>query len=94
LANLKRLGLLARRSRVEKVFKQPCVYIYMDKKELAALRAKFLKLVASVPQPLRTDTIGIIDDEPYSWSIAYAEVKQNTKTGNKILVRLKEIGVL
>lgn len=66
----------------------------MDNKEIATLKAKFLKMVASVPLPLRTEVIAMVDNQPFSWTAAYAEIKNNTETGKKILKLLKTMGVI
>lgn len=66
----------------------------MNEKEYETLKAKFLKLVANVPLPLREEIIAIIDDKPVSWNAAYGEIKQNTANAKNILEHLKNIGLV
>lgn len=66
----------------------------MNKDEYGALKAKFLKLFASVPFPLRNEIIAIADNQPISWSAAYGEIKQDTDKAQNILTHLKQIGLL
>ena len=58
------------------------------------LKSRFLKLIASVPKPLRVEIIAVIDNETYSWIAAYGEIVSDTDTGKKILKKLKQIKVL
>lgn len=62
--------------------------------EYEVLKAKFLKLIASVPLPLRSEIIAIVDKKPVSWDAAYGEIKQDTNNAKTILLCLKRIGVL
>lgn len=57
-------------------------------------RAKFLRIYAHVPENLRKDILVVVDNEPYTWTTAYLEIKENTGLGKKILKALDEIGVL
>lgn len=66
----------------------------MDKEEYEVLRAKFLRLIASVPLPLRDEIIAIVDNQPVSWNAAYGEIKQSTDKAKIILIHLKQIGLL
>ncbi len=66
----------------------------MDKEEYEALKAKFLKLFASVPLPLRDEIIALVDNQPISWTAAYGEIKNNTEKTQIILTHLKQIGLL
>ena len=66
----------------------------MDKQEYEVLKAKFLKLFASVPFPLRDEIIAIADNQPFSWSAAYGEIKHDTDKAQIILRHLKQIGLL
>jgi len=60
---------------------------------MEALRAKFLKDYASVPEKLRDEVIAVIDDKTYSWNSAYIEVNGKTALGDKIIKKLSEIGM-
>ena len=66
----------------------------MDKEEYEALKAKFLKLFASVPLPLRNEIIALADSQPISWTAAYGEIKQDADKAKIILTHLKQIGLL
>lgn len=57
-------------------------------------REKFLKIYANLPVPERSQIIAIIDDEPFSWNTAYAEISKNTDLGKKILNKMKELRIL
>lgn len=54
-------------------------------------REKFLKIYANVPEDLREDILVVVDDKTYTWNTAYIEIKDNTKTGKKILKALEGI---
>jgi len=66
----------------------------MDKKEYENLKAKFLKLHANVPIPLREEIIAVIDKQTVSWNAAYGEISQDTDNAESILEHLKKIGLL
>ena len=66
----------------------------MNKEEYEALKAKFLKLFASVPLPLRNEIIAMVDNQPVSWSAAYGEIKSDTDKAQVILTHLKQISLL
>lgn len=66
----------------------------MNKEEYEILKAKFLKLFASVPLPLRNEIIAIANNQPISWSAAYGEVRHDTDKAQNILTHLKQIGLL
>lgn len=66
----------------------------MDKKEYDILKAKFLKLIANVPFPLREEIIAVVDDQPVSWNVAYGEISQDTDKAKEILRHLQQIGLL
>ena len=66
----------------------------MEKKEYEVLKAKFLKLVASVPLPLRNEIIAVVDNQTLSWDAAYGEISQDTSTAKKVLKRLQQIKLL
>lgn len=58
------------------------------------LKAKFLRAYGNLPVPERSQPVAIIDDEPYSWNVAYTEISHNTKLGTKILEKMKLLGIL
>lgn len=66
----------------------------MNKEEYEILKAKFLKLFASVPLPLRDEIIALVDNQPVSWSAAYGEIANDTDKAEIILTHLKQIGLL
>lgn len=66
----------------------------MDKEEYGVLKAKFLKLFASVPIPLRDEIIALVDNQPISWTAAYGEIVHDTDKSQIILTHLKQIGLL
>lgn len=55
---------------------------------------KFLKAYQNLPVPEREQTIAIIDGKPYSWNVAYEEILNKTKLGEKILKKLEILGIL
>lgn len=66
----------------------------MEAKEFESLKAKFVKVFASVPMPLRREIIAVIKDQPLTWEVAYLEIQNDTVNAKNILKFLKEIGVL
>ena len=63
-------------------------------KELEELNAKFVRVYANLPVPERSQVVAVINDKPYSWDVAYAEISNNTELGNKILKKMKLVGIL
>jgi len=64
----------------------------MDLKET---KVKFVKIFSNLPDKVREeDIIFVIDEKPYTWNAAYFEVKNDTKLGEKILNKLKELGII
>ncbi|MBN1645114.1 hypothetical protein JW851_03690 [Candidatus Woesearchaeota archaeon] len=66
----------------------------MNNKEYEVAKAQFLKMIASVPLPLRNEIIAVIDNQTISWTAAYGEIKQNTPKAKKILEHLKKIELI
>jgi len=62
--------------------------------EFENLRARFLKLFASVPSPLRDEIIAVVDVETFTWLSAKAEIERKTALSSSILKQLKKMGVL
>ncbi|MEW5896458.1 MAG: hypothetical protein AB1668_02095 [Nanoarchaeota archaeon] len=58
------------------------------------LKAKFLKVYGNLPVPERSQFVAIVNDEPYSWNVAYTEVERDTKLGLKILKKMELLGIL
>lgn len=58
------------------------------------LRAKFLKAYANLPEPEMELVIIIIDDKPISWDKANKEISDKTHLGDKILKKMKLLGIL
>lgn len=52
-------------------------------------KEKFFKVYANLPLNLRDEIVLVIDDEPITWKIAYLEIKENTKLGERILEKLE-----
>ena len=66
----------------------------MNNKEYELAKAQFLKIIASVPLPLRNEIIAVIDNQTISWNAAYGEIKQSTPKAKKILEHLKKIELI
>jgi predicted transcriptional regulator len=41
-------------------------------------KAKFLKIFGNIPESLRRDIIAVIEEKPYTWNVAYIEIKNDT----------------
>ena len=63
-----------------------------DKYEV--LKSKFLEAYANVPEPLRREIIAIVNNEPFTWFTARAEILSDTKNGKTIIEHLNKMGVL
>ncbi len=58
-------------------------------------RVKFFKIFSNLPEKVRNeDIIAVIDDKPYTWNVAYFEIKSNSEKGRKILNTLKELEII
>ena len=66
----------------------------MDEEEYQRLKSEFLKVVASVPIPLRDEIVAVVDNENISWRAAEAEIKNDAPKSRDILEQLKQMGVL
>ena len=53
-------------------------------------REKFFRIYANIPNTLRNDIIVVVDDKPYTWDVAYFEIKNKTALGQKILKEFSE----
>ncbi|MFQ5621725.1 MAG: hypothetical protein ACE5FT_07890 [Candidatus Nanoarchaeia archaeon] len=58
------------------------------------MKEQFMKAYANLPVPEREQVVVVIDGVPYSWTVAYHEVENDTGLGKKILNKLKELGIL
>lgn len=57
-------------------------------------KAKFLKIFGNIPENLRGDIIAVIEEKPYTWNVAYIEIRNDTELGKKILKALKELEII
>ncbi len=55
---------------------------------------KFFKVYSGLPLDERDKVVVFIDEEPISWNLAYQEIKNNTKNGEKILKILKILDII
>ena len=53
----------------------------------------FFKVYFGLPIDERKNVVVVIDKEPISWSLAYHEIKNDTKNGELILKILKELKI-
>lgn len=62
---------------------------------MSGARERFLKLYSNLPINLRKDIILVLDEKgPISWDVAYLEVENKTKLGEKILKKLDELKII
>lgn len=54
----------------------------------------FFTVYANLPIEERDKVVIVIDDEPISWNIAYQEIKNKTKRGEKILNTLRKLEII
>lgn len=58
-------------------------------------REKFLKVYSSLPISLRKETILVLDKEgPITWEVAFIEVENKTKLGDKIIGKLEQLKII
>lgn len=55
---------------------------------------KFLKVYANLPEPEREQVIAIVDGKTYSWNVAFNEISNDTRLGEKILKRMEELDII
>jgi len=53
-----------------------------------------MKVYSNLPLPLRKEVVIVINDQPISWEVAYLEIKNKTKLGEKIQKRLEELEII
>ena len=66
----------------------------MKKEELSKLKQIFIKAYSDLPTKTREEIVVVIDNDPYTWKVAYIEIKNDTELGHKILKSLKKIGII
>ena len=67
----------------------------MDKERYAVLKAKFLKAFANLPEKIRSEhVVVIVDDNPFTWNSAVIEIKNDSKTGKKIIKIVSELKII
>lgn len=60
-----------------------------------ANREKFMKLYSNLPLNLRKEVILILEDkQPISWEVAYIEIENKTKVGEKVLKKLAKLNII
>ncbi len=57
-------------------------------------RTKFLTVYSNLPLNMRKEIIVVLSDGPISWSVAYLEIKGDTKKGLEILKKLEEFRII
>ena len=62
--------------------------------DYGVLKAKFLKLYANIPSPLRVEIVAVVDNDSFSWAACKAEIEHDTEKAQVILRQLQKIGVL
>ena len=58
------------------------------------LKENFLRAYSNLPEKSREEIIVLVDDRTFSWNSAYFEIKNGTKTGEKILNNLRELELI
>lgn len=59
------------------------------------LRERFLKIYANLPINLREEIILVLPEVgSITWSIAYIEIKKQTKLSEEILKKINELGII
>ena len=58
-------------------------------------RIRFMKIFNDLPEKVRSeDIVVVIDEKPYTWNVAFIEVKNRTDLGKEILKKLKSLEIL
>lgn len=58
-------------------------------------KERFLKVYANLPINLRDDIILVLDDKgPITWNVAYIEINNDTKLGEKIFKKLVQLKII
>ena len=58
------------------------------------IRERFLKIYSNIPLSLRNEIILVLDGEPITWNVAYIEILNKTKNGEKTLNKLEELELI
>lgn len=54
----------------------------------------FFKVYSNLPIEERNKVVAVVEEQPISWNLAYQEIKNETKLGEKILKMLKELEII
>ena len=58
-------------------------------------RIKFMKIFNDLPEKIRSeDIVVVIEEKPFTWNVAFIEIKNNTDLGKEILKKLKSLEIL
>jgi hypothetical protein len=58
-------------------------------------RVKLEKIFSNLPEKVRKeDIIVVIEGQPYTWNVAYLEVKNKSELGEAILKKLKDMEII
>lgn len=58
-------------------------------------REKFLKIYSNLPINIRKEVILVLKDKgPITWEVAYLEIENKTKLGDKILKKLSKLKII
>ena len=57
-------------------------------------KERFFKVYANLPINLRREVIVVIDNEPISWQVAYLEISNETRLGERIVKKLVELDIV
>lgn len=55
---------------------------------------RFMKVYSNLPLNIRSEIILVIDKEPITWNVAYAEIQNKTENGRKILKMLIKLEMI
>lgn len=55
---------------------------------------RFFRVYSGVPESEKKLPIVVIDNKPVNWDLAYEEIKNETKTGEKILKILTDLEII
>ncbi|MBI2675731.1 MAG: hypothetical protein HYX24_04695 [Candidatus Aenigmarchaeota archaeon] len=58
------------------------------------LAQKFTRAYSNLPIKIRDEIVAVVNGEPISWKIAYAEITNGTELGERILKTLKKLGII
>ncbi len=54
----------------------------------------FLRTYSNLPMKTREEVIVTLNGKPITWDVAYKEVKNDTKVGKEILMKLESMGIM